>query len=59
MEKTDSELIREVLNDHPRHTFWDGCRRKSEPLTAREVFKMLGKEIPENDGVIQILQGQD
>ena len=59
MEKTDRELIREALSDHPRQVFWDGMRRVEKPMTARELFKMLGKEISDNDRPFQILQGQD
>ena len=58
-EKTDRELIREIINDHPVHIFWDGKKRNSNPLTASEVFKLLGKEIQDNDRGVQLLQGQN
>lgn len=58
-DESDRELIREALKDHPRHIFWDGKERNPQPLTAREVYKLLGKEIPENDRGFQLLQGQD
>ena len=50
MEKTDRELIREALADHPRHIFWDGRRVKGEPLTAKEAMKLQEEYLNQKKG---------
>lgn len=49
MSQTDRELIREILKDHPGHSFWDGGKPKISTLNAREVQLLLSKDKEEVD----------
>ena len=59
MTKDEQELIREILRDHPnRHQFFDGKRKADNIPSARDVYKMLGKEYYD-ERTIQFLRGQN
>ena len=59
MTKDERELIREILMDHPSgHEFFDGKRKAEGIPSARDVYKMLGKEYYD-ERTIQFLQGQN
>lgn len=47
MTNEEKHLIQEILKDHPVRNFFDGKTHSGYIPTAREVYIMLGKELPE------------